>query len=221
MPLRYTLNNSQETTMMLLRKIFAVLVLLCATQVHAEVVAGKDYRLLNPPQPTSSGSKVEVLEFFFYGCSHCYHLHGPLSAWEKKMPKDVELQLVPVIFRDTWEPMARTFYALESLGQRARLHNDLFEAWNVYGTDLSDEARITEFVAKRGVERAKFGAAYNSFSLQSKVARSNQLVQSFGVRGTPTIAVDGKYVITGMEPADTIRVLDEVIKMARKERSKH
>ncbi|MDH2915395.1 MAG: thiol:disulfide interchange protein DsbA/DsbL [Gallionella sp.] len=204
--------------MKLFGKFFAVLVLLCATQAQAEVVAGRDYKVLNPAQPTASGSKVEVLEFFFYGCSHCYHLHGPLSAWEKKMPKDVELQMVPVIFRDTWEPMARAFYALESIGQRARLHNDLFEAWNVYNTDLSDEAKITEFVAKRGVDKAKFGAAYNSFSLQSKVARSNQMVQAFGIRGTPTIAVDGRYIITGLEPADTIRVLDEVIKIARKER---
>jgi thiol:disulfide interchange protein DsbA len=200
------------------RKLVTVLVLMCATQVNAEVVAGRDYKVLNPPQLTLSGSKVEVLEFFFYGCSHCYHLHGALSAWEKKMPKDVQLQLVPVIFRDSWEPMARAFYALELLGQRDRLHNDLFEAWNVFNTDLSDEAKITEFVAKRGVDRNKFGSAYNSFSLQSKVARSNQMVQSFGVRGTPTIAVDGKYIITGLEPDQTIRVLNEVIDMARKER---
>ncbi len=204
--------------MKLFAKIFAVLVLLFVAQAQAEVLAGRDYKVLNPAQPTSGGSKVEVLEFFFYGCSHCYHLHGPLSKWEKTIPKDVDLQFVPVIFRDTWEPMARTFYALESIGQREKLHNDLFEAWNIYNTDLSDEVKITEFVAKRGVDKAKFGAAYNSFSLQSKVARSNQMVQAFGIRGTPTIAVDGKYIITGLEPADTIRVLDEVIKIARKER---
>lgn len=206
-----------------LHKLIALLLLLVVTQVQAEVVAGRDYKVMSPAQPTSNGDKVEVLEFFFYGCSHCYHLHGPLSAWEKKMPKDVDLIPVPVIFRDTWEPMARTFYALEALGQRERLHNDLFEAWNVFNTDLSDEKKITEFVAKRNVDTAKFGAAYNSFSLAGKVARSNQLVRSYGVRGTPTIAVDGKYIITGLEPADTIRVLDEVIKIARKERkaSKH
>jgi thiol:disulfide interchange protein DsbA len=203
--------------MKLFAKFFAVVVLLFATQVQAEVVAGRDYKVLNPAQPTS-GSKVEVLEFFFYGCSHCYHLHGPLSKWEKTIPKDVDLQPVPVIFRDSWEPMARAFYALESIGQREKLHNDLFEAWNVYNTDLSDAGKITDFVAKRGVDKSKFSAAYNSFSLQSKVARSNQMVQAFGIRGTPTIAVDGKYIITGLEPADTIRVLDEVIKIARKER---
>ena len=131
-------------------KLIAVLLLLVATQVQADVVAGRDYKVMSPAQPTSSGSKVEVLEFFFYGCSHCYHLHGPLSAWEKKMPGDVELQSVPVIFRDTWEPMARTFYALEAIGEGKRLHDDLFDAWNVHNTDLSDEQKITTFVAKRG-----------------------------------------------------------------------
>jgi thiol:disulfide interchange protein DsbA len=203
-----------------MRKLIVALMMLCAIQVQAEVMAGRDYQVLKPAQPTSSGSKVEVLEFFFYGCSHCFHLHGPLSSWEKTMPKDVELQYVPVIFRDSWEPMARAFYALEALGEREKLHDDLFHAWNVFGTDLSDEAKISDFIAKRGVDRAKFDAAYNSFTLAGKVARSNQLVRSYGVRGTPTIAVDGKYIITGLEPADTIRVLNEVIKIARKERSK-
>jgi thiol:disulfide interchange protein DsbA len=203
-----------------MRKLIVALLMLCAVQVQAEVVAGRDYKVLNPAQPTSGGSKVEVLEFFFYGCSHCFHLHGPFSSWEKTMPKDIDLQYVPVIFRDSWEPMARTFYVLEAMGVRERVHNDLFEAWNVFGTDLSDQEKISAFVAKRGVDRSTFDAAYNSFSLAGKVARSNQLVRSYGIRGTPTIAVDGKYIITGLEPADTIRVLNEVIKIARKERSK-
>jgi thiol:disulfide interchange protein DsbA len=203
------------------KQLFAVLALVCATYAQAEVVAGKDYKILNSPQPTSNGKKVEVLEFFFYGCSHCYHLHPYISAWEKKMPKNVELQYVPTIFNEAWEPMAHTYYALEALGQRKQLHDALFEAWNVQNIDLSDEAKITEFVAKHGVDAAKFGAAYNSFSLQSKIARSNQMVQSYGVRGTPTIAVDGKYIITGLQPEETIRVLDEVIKIARAERNRH
>ncbi|BCK86351.1 thiol:disulfide interchange protein DsbA [Sideroxyarcus emersonii] len=201
------------------RQIVAVLALLCATWAHAE--GGSGYTLLSPPQPTTSGKKVEVLEFFFYGCPHCYHLHPLLTEWEKKKPKDVELQYVPTIFNAGWEPMAYTFYALESLGQRQQLHDALFEAWNVQNIDLSDEGKITDFVARHGVDPAKFGAAYNSFSVRSKVVRSNQMVQSFGIRGTPTIAVDGKYIITGLQPADTIRVLDEVIKIARAERNRH
>jgi thiol:disulfide interchange protein DsbA len=206
--------------MKFLKQIVTVLTLLCATYAHAEVVAGKDYKLLNPPQPTSSGKKVEVLEFFFYGCPHCYHLHPLISAWEKKAPKDVDFQYVPTIFNEGWEPMAHTYYALEAMGKIKQLHDALFQAWNE-NVDLSDEARISEFVGKHGVDRSRFDADYNSFTVSSKIARSNQLVQSFDVRGTPTIAVDGKYIISGLQPEETIRVLDEVIKIARKERSRH
>lgn len=183
--------------------------------VFAEVQLGKDYTLLSPAQPTST-KKIEVLEFFFYGCSHCYHLHAPLSAWEKTMPKDVEMIFVPTMFRDSMEPMARTMYALESLGQRPQLHEALYRAWNVDSIDLSDEAKISDFVGKHGVDRAKFKAAYNGFAMQSKVTRAKQMVRSYQIQGTPTLIVDGKYVISGLQPDNTVRVLKDVIAMARK-----
>lgn len=179
---------------------------------------GKDYTLLNPPQPTDN-KKIEVLEFFFYGCSHCYHLHEPLTAWEKTKPRDVVLTFVPTIFRDSMEPMARTMYALESMGQLDKLHDALYRAWNVDNIELFDEASIGDFVAKKGVDRTKFSAAYNSFSMQSRVARAKQMVRSYRINGTPTLVVAGKYVITGLQPDDTIRVLQEVIDIARKARS--
>ncbi|MFA5824920.1 MAG: thiol:disulfide interchange protein DsbA/DsbL [Gallionellaceae bacterium] len=207
--------------MKFLKQLVAVAVLLFSTQVFAEAQLGRDYKELSPAQPVRAGEKIEVLEFFFYGCSHCFHLHPQLSAWEKKMPKDVELQLVPTIFRDSWEPMARTFYALETMGMQRRLHDDLFNAWNVKNIDLSDEAKILDFVAQRGVDRAKFSAAYNSFTMSSKVTRSNQMVRDYGIRGTPTVIVDGKYIVTGLTPEETISVLNDLIVKARKERSKH
>jgi len=188
-----------------------------STACSAEV--GKDYKLLNAVQPTST-KKIEVLEFFFYGCSHCFHLHHDLTAWSKKLPKDVELVYVPVIFRDSWEPMARAFYALDALGQREQLHDALFQAWNVTNEDLSDEAKIQKFVAARGVDPANFAAAYSSFAMQSKVTRAKQMIRSYWISGTPTLVVEGKYAITGLLPADTIRVLDDVIAQVRKERAK-
>ena len=178
---------------------------------------GKDYTVLSPAQPTSS-KKIEVLEFFFYGCSHCFHLHPLLSTWEKNIPKDVELVYVPAIFRDSWEPMARTLYALEAIGQLHQLHDALFKAWNVDNQQLFEESQIVDFVAARGVDRAKFSAAYNSFSMQSKVNRAKQMTRSYGISGTPTLVVDGKYAISGLQPADTMRVLNEVIAKVRKER---
>lgn len=199
----------------LIRNLVVAAALLAGGTVYAGVEQGKDYSVLPSPQPTS-GSKIEVLEFFFYGCGHCYHLHSTLVEWEKKMPKDVELTYVPTIFRDTMEPMARTFYALESLGELHRLHDPLYRAWNVDNVKLFDEAQIAGFVATKGVDRAKFSAAYNSFTMQSRVTRAKQMTRSYLISGTPTLIVDGKYVITGLQPDDTIRVLNELIAMVRK-----
>ncbi|HYR05341.1 MAG TPA: thiol:disulfide interchange protein DsbA/DsbL [Gallionella sp.] len=202
-----------------IRNLCVAALLLIGSTAFAAIELGKDYKLLNPPQPVST-KKIEVLEFFFYGCSHCFHLHPQLSAWEKTIPRDVELIYVPTIFRDSWEPMARTFYALESLGQLHQLHDALYKAWNVDNEVLGDEAKVLDFLVPRGVDRVKFSAAYNSFSMQSKVVRAKQMIRSYGINGTPTLVVDGKYVITGLQPVDAIRVLNEVIALVRKEHSK-
>jgi len=201
--------------MKLIKILVVALSLLVGGTAFAAVEAGKDYALLNPPQPTDT-KKIEVLEFFFYGCTHCFHLHPLLSKWEKTMPKDVELTFVPTIFRDSWEPMARTFYALESMGKREQLHDALYNAWNKDNNQLFEEDKIRDFVSSHGVDGAKFSAAYNSFSMQSKVARAKQMIRSYGINGTPTLVVDGKYVIEGLQPEETIRVLKEVIEIARK-----
>lgn len=199
-----------------IKRIFLVLAMLCASQAFAA-----DYKTLSDPQPTRSGDKIEVLEFFFYGCIHCYYLHPGLSAWEKTMPKDVQLTYVPTIFRSSWEPMANTFYALELMDQRKQLDDALFQAWNVNNVDLSDEAKIAAFLSQHGVDSKKFGQMYNSFTVETKVMRSKQMLQSYHIMGTPTLIVDGRYVIEGLEPDETIRVLNEVVDKVRKERGKH
>lgn len=203
-------------TLFMIRGLVVALALLVGGAAFAAAELGRDYSLLNPPQPTET-RKIEVLEFFFYGCSHCFHLHPLLSGWEKTMPKDVQLTFVPTVFRDSWEPMAHTYFALESMGQREQLHDALYRAWNEDNMNLVDEDKIADFVAQHGVDRAKFMAAYDSFSVQSKVARAKQMIRSYGIDGTPTLIVDGKYKIEGLQPEDTIRALKEVIVMARKD----
>ena len=205
--------------MKFLKNILFVFIFLFSTQVYSAPVAGKDYKLIEPAQPTNSGNKIEVLEFFFYGCSHCFYLHPELTAWEKKMPKDVELVLVPTVFNANWEPMAFTYYALEALGMNQKLHNDLFEAWNVKNISLNDESKITAFVSKFGVDGKKFSDAYHSFGVQSKVMRSKQITQAYRISGTPTMIVDGRYLITGLQPAASIQVMEELVDKVRKERA--
>ncbi len=203
----------------MIRSLVVALALMASGTALAEAQLGKDYTLLNPPQPTNT-KKIEVLEFFFYGCSHCYHLHPLLSAWKKTMPRDVELSYVPTVFRDSWEPMAYTYYALESMGEQAQLHDALYRAWNEDNIILVDEDKIADFVSKHGVDRAKFTAAYDSFAMKSMVTRAKQMIRNYGINGTPTLVVDGKYVIEGLQPEDTIQALKRVIVMARKTHGK-
>jgi len=195
-----------------------ILFIIFSAQAHAEPVAGKDYKLIEPAQ-SSGGNKIEVLEFFFYGCGHCFHLHPELTAWERKMPKDVSIMYVPATLNANWEPMAYTYYALEVLGKNIDLHHDLYEAWNVHNIALNDQSKIAAFIGKRGVDSKKFSDAYHSFGVQNKVMRSKQLTQTYNIRGTPTLIVDGRYLITGLQPAATIKVLNALIESARKERA--
>lgn len=203
--------------MSLTKRILSALLLLACAQAPAWA-QGPGYTLLNPPQPTSTGTKIEVLEFFFYGCSHCFHLHGALSAWEKQKPKDVELVYVPTVFNPQWEPMANTYYVLESMGKRKQFDDPLYNAWHD-NTILVETDKIADFVSQHGVNRQQFLSEFNSFSVQSKVTRSKQMVLNYHIMGTPTLVVDGKYAITGLVPDEMIRVLDEVIAKVRKERA--
>lgn len=207
--------------MKFVKRCVIVLAMLFATQAFA-LEPGQEYKLLNPPQPTHSGKKIEVLEFFFYGCIHCYHLHPKLEAWvDNKMPKDVEITYVPVVFREGWESMANTYYALELMGKHTQKIDDaLYNAWNRDNVDLSDEAKIGAYLAKYGVDSNKFREYYNSFTVETKVLRSKQMLQLYHIMGTPTLVVDGKYVIEGLEPDDTIKALTDVVNMVRRERGK-
>jgi thiol:disulfide interchange protein DsbA len=179
----------------------------------------KGYSVLSPAQPTSN-KQIEVLEFFFYGCSHCFDLHAHLGPWAKKLPKDVKLTYVPTVFRDSWEASARAYYALESMGQAEEMGDVLYWAWNVEKKNLYDETAVKDVLVSHGVDSGKFYGAYNAFSMQSKIARAKLMIRTYGVSGTPTLVVAGKYVISGLQPQATIKVLDEVIEMVRKERSK-
>ena len=194
--------------------LFAAALLLSST-AFAAAQLGKDYTLMNPAQPVST-KKIEVLEFFFYECSHCFHLHPLLAEWEKTIPGDVELNFVPTIFRDSTEPLARTFYALDSIGKLKQVDDAIYQAIHVKQANLYDLDTISAFVASNGVDKAKFSSAYNSFTVNSKVVRAKQMIRSYSIEGTPTLVVDGKYKITGLQPADAIRVLNEVIVIARK-----
>lgn len=191
-----------------------------AGQAGAAPVVGKDYVVISPPLPTDSGAKVEVVEFFWYGCSHCFDLEPALAKWTRALPKDVEFKRVPTIFRESWVPGARLYYTLEAIGELDRLHKDVFDAIHAERVNLFDEKALTEWLTKKGVDPKKFMDAYNSFGVQNKVQRARQITQASKVDGVPALSVQGKYLTSGSMTGgykSLFPVLDELIVKARGE----
>ena len=181
------------------------------------------YKPLANPQTVESGEKIEVVEFFWYGCSHCFDLEPFLKKWTARLPKDVEFRRIPAIPTERWMPNARTFYTLEAMGLLDKLHGEVFDAIHIDRVNINDEKIQLEWMAKKGVDRSKFNEAWKSFSVQSKTKRAVQLTQSFDVTGVPTLVVDGKYttsVAMAGSPEGLMKTLDELIAKARAERKK-
>ncbi len=207
----------------------SLLALLAAGVAGAQPVAGRDYTLINPPQPTDSGKKIEVVEFFWYGCIHCYHLEAPLKAWLKRKPADVEFRYVPAVFDPSWLPLTRTFYALDAMGLSEKFHDDIFTAIHKDKQRgiASDPRIMADWLAAKGVDKQKFLDTYNSFAVNGRAQRSSDMTRSYDVPGTPALVVDGKY-LTGPSMAGGgdnsvnyprfFQVLDQLIAQARKER---
>lgn len=193
----------------------------------AQAVSGKDYRLINPPQPTDSGRKIELLEFFWYGCPHCNNLQPPLSAWLKRKPADVEFQRVPAVFQDSWMPLTKAYLTIEAMGLVDKLHHDVFSAVHDQKIRLQDTKVLFDWAAKQGVDRQKFIDTYNSFAVQARAQRSVDMTRNYDIPGTPALVVDGRYLTAPsmtLNPDNSInyerffRVVDELVALARKNR---
>tara|TARA_Y100001934_G_C12361333_1_gene780919 strand:+ start:1530 stop:2174 length:645 start_codon:yes stop_codon:yes gene_type:complete len=190
---------------------------------HAEITKGRDYAMLLNPQPTTSGDKIEVLEFFWYGCPSCYKLHPQIRSWQKRIPKDVSLKYIPTIFRKSWIPGAKTFYTLEILGKINKLHDKIYDAIHIEKIDLTKEEILFNWLEEHGINRKKFISIYNSFSIANKSSQSSQMPRKYGLKGVPSLVIDGRYLISGRmggTPQDTIRTLDKLINKIRKEKQK-
>jgi thiol:disulfide interchange protein DsbA len=200
---------------------------LSAGAVMGQIVAGKDYRLINPPQPVTSGAKVELLEFFWYGCPHCNNLQPSLRAWLKHKPADVEFKRVPAVFQDSWVPLTKAYFTIEAMGLVDKLHQQVFAAIHEQKIRLQDPKVLFDWVGKHGVDPQKFADTYNSFAVQSRTKRAQEMTNNYEIPGTPALVVDGKYLTAPsltLNPDHTInydrffRVLDDVIALARKTR---
>lgn len=193
-------------------KLFAAAVLAFTGSV---AVAQDRFVNVSPPQPTEP-NKIEVLEFFSYGCPHCAVIEPMVADWKKGLPSDVVFTSVPVAFNAGMKPLQQLYYTLEAL-KRQDLHSKVFEAIHKENKRIFTKDAIVNWAAEQGLDRATFLATMDSFGVTSKMTRADQLVQGYAIRGTPSIAVGGRFVTSPSEAGgykETLDVASDLIKRA-------
>ena len=188
------------------------------------LVEGQHYIRLKNPQPVDSGKKIEVLEFFSYGCPHCRDLDPELVAWQKTIPADVEFRRVPVDYgREQWAVLAKAYYTLEALGAEEKLTPEVFTALHDKKTPLFQDKAFFDWAASKGLDRKKVEDTYNSFGVTSKFNRSRAIAKTYNVQSVPLVIVDGKFQVSSDKVgshAGMPAAINQLIAKARAERPK-
>ena len=179
--------------------------------------AGKNYFVIDPPQPTASGDKVEVLEVFSYACPHCAHFQPYAEQLKQSLPAYARYGYMPAVFNADWEPSARAFYTAQSLGVLDQTHQALFDALHRDHIPLRTIDDLAAFYAQHGVDKAKFLAESASFEVESKLSRANEIVKKDGIDGTPSVVVNGKYRVTAASAGGYPQLLELVDWLVKKE----
>jgi thiol:disulfide interchange protein DsbA len=200
--------------------LIALALVVLSVPALAAVTAGTDYRVIDPPQHPDSAGKIEVIEFFSYGCPHCNEFYPLISAWAAKLPKDVVFKRIATgLGRTAWTNLAKTYYALEATGDLNRLDVQLFHAIHEEHQPLFDEKSISQWVGQHGVDVVKFNTAFESFGVNTKLNQAEGMVESYKVDGVPSLAIDGKYLILGSSFEQILANADGVIAKVRAERA--
>lgn len=180
------------------------------------------YRTITP-QATASGDKIEVIDFFWYGCPYCYQLLPMIEAWEKNKPADTVLRRVPAVLREEWVADAHLYYTIELLGAADRLHTKAFEAVHRDRVLVTDREAWAKWATANGIDRVKWDEAYNEKSVRDNVVRAVEMGREYDVRGTPAVVVDGRYQTSGGLAGSLKNVMPTVsglINLARERRKK-
>jgi len=196
--------------------------LACAcTFAGAQPVAGKEYLVLDPPRAVK-GDRVEVLEFFYYGCPVCYEAQPHIARWQLAAGPSIELKRVPAVSQ-AWMTFARVYYALETTGLLPRLHWPVYDNHHFDGKRLNEEKNLLDWLNANGVDGARFKQAYESHEVTQKVTEAQKMLDTYNVKGVPSLVVDGHYVtsasLAGGVP-QMMQVLEYLVARARDERNK-
>lgn len=179
------------------------------------------FETIATPQPTQNPDKVEVIEFFWYGCPHCYAFEPLLESWAKKRPANVDFIRQPAAFSDLWAKHAKAFYVAQALGVIDKVHADFFDTIQNKHQKLETEEQLAEFFKAHGVKESDFHDAYNSFLVDTKVRQAAVIPARYGVTGVPVLIVNGKYKVDGKSAGShekMIEVLNQLIKKESKDK---
>lgn len=180
----------------------------------ASFAADKGYKDLAPIQPTQNLSKVEVIEFFWYGCPHCYQFEPAIEKWRSNLPDNVTFIRQPAVFSAVWAKHAKAYFAAEVLGVVDQVHADFFQAIQVNKQQLTSEDDLAKFFVAHGIDEAAFHDAYNSFIVDTKMRQAKNMGPRYGITGVPAVVVNGKYLVTGRTAGshdDMIKIMNELI----------
>lgn len=187
---------------------------------------GAEYQALPEAQPTDSGRKVEVIEFFAYYCPHCYAFEPLLADWVKKQGDKVVFRRVHVPRGAPVAPQQRLFFTLESLGLLEQYHGKIFHAMHVDRLPLAQDEQVFDWASRAGIDRARFIDTYRSFGVQAKVRRAQAMMDAYRITHWPMIAIDGRFLTSpGMVSesgtpgeaalAGTLQVMDQLVARAK------
>ena len=178
------------------------------------------YETLTPPQPTENPDKIEIIEFFWYGCPHCYAFEPLLEQWVKTLPKNVEFIRQPAVFSEVWGKHAKAYYTAEALGIVDKVHNDFFDAIQNKKEPLDTEASLAKFFADHGVKEADFHDAYNNFGVDAKLRQAPIMASKYGITGVPAIIINGKYKTNGTVAGSHEKMIEVMNKLIKEESTK-
>lgn len=186
-----------------------------------QFVEGQHYQVLEEPVATQDPDKIEVREFFFYGCPACYGVEPYVNAWKARMPADVDFVRSPILFIRGAEPLARAFYVAEAKGLIEEIHTPLFDAIHKHREPLFSAESIAAFFEKYDVSEAEFNELYSSFGVSTKVRQADTASRDYRLRGVPAFTVNGKYVVLRANlknDTETFQVIDYLVNRERSAR---
>lgn len=199
------------------RNIYLLIPVLLALTFSGQ--ANEEFVEISPAQPTRSGEKIEVLEVFWYACSHCYNFEPYIKDWLASKAEDVQFRRMPGVLGKNWIPHARAYYTAEKLGVVDTIHGALFDAIHKKRKKIDDAAAIKRFFVDQGVDKREFKGAYESEAVEKEVKQAFIMGQRYKLTGVPVMIVNGKYRVSGNTAGSFENILKVVDSLVNKERT--